>query len=149
VPAVTARDKFHDEKHVEFCWYVPYKTECDKIEQIAANFESMQRAEFAGQASQRTSMWREHLSTAWQDLPETIRDALNDCHNPWVEKVTSMEMSKYCYLDGAIVLIGEALAVVPPYLGAGCDVAAMHARLVSDYVIECLGPTGQANPRHP
>jgi 2-polyprenyl-6-methoxyphenol hydroxylase-like FAD-dependent oxidoreductase len=69
-------------------------------------------------------------ATAW--LPPQLAEVFQNIDNPFAQVITDSLTTKSVFMDGKVLLVGDAVAGMRPHAACGAIQAALHALLLKD-----------------
>ena len=83
--------------------------------------------------------WEKQRAIARDRLPPQFAEIVCKAKKPFVQAVTDVISPEHEFLDGKVVLIGDALAGFRPHTVASTSQAAFNAMIFADYVSGKIG----------
>ena len=72
-------------------------------------------------------VWEQHKAYAAQVLPPQFAEAIGKTRQPFIQAITDVITPKNSYMDGKVLLVGDALAGFRPHTAASTSQAAYDA----------------------
>ncbi|KAK1750126.1 hypothetical protein QBC47DRAFT_407354 [Echria macrotheca] len=122
------------ERLVNFVWYKNFPTGSAELERIMTDRTGVRRKVTIPPGMTSPEAWEEQRTAARETLPPQFAEVVLKTEKPFVQAVTDVLSPEHEFLDGRVVLIGDALAGFRPHTVASTSQAALDAMLLADYV---------------
>ncbi|KAK0609399.1 hypothetical protein B0T14DRAFT_596002 [Immersiella caudata] len=122
------------ERLVNFVYYTNFPADSAKLEEIMTDREGNCHRVTLPPGMVSPVAWEKQKEIAKEKLPPQFAEAVCAAKKPFVQAVTDVLSPDNEFLDGRVVLIGDALAGFRPHTVASTSQAAYDAMLYADYV---------------
>jgi 2-polyprenyl-6-methoxyphenol hydroxylase-like FAD-dependent oxidoreductase len=83
--------------------------------------------------SMNPEVWSKQKAYASQVLPPQYAEAVNKTQQPFIQAITDVRSPQNSFLDGRVLLVGDALAGFRPHTAASTGQAAFDALRMGDW----------------
>ena len=80
-------------------------------------------------------IWSAQQEHAQGSLPPQFSELVQKTKEPFVQVITDVLAPKSVFMDGKVLLVGDALAGFRPHTAASTSQAALHALLLEQYML--------------
>jgi 2-polyprenyl-6-methoxyphenol hydroxylase-like FAD-dependent oxidoreductase len=116
------------EKLVNMVWY----TNVEDPKDILTDSSGVQHKYSLGVGIIRPEIKEYARNLAKETLPPPLAELFNQIENPFIQAITDNFSTKASFMDGKVVLVGDALFGLRPHSSVGAQQAALHALLLKD-----------------
>ena len=116
-------------RKINWVWYVNVPDDSEHYRDIMTDKDgNLHRFSLPAGGHMRAHVWEEQKKHADKVLPPQYRELIHNTENPFVQAITDLEPPKTCqYLEGKVVMVGDALSGFRPHTAASTSQAAFHA----------------------
>ncbi|KAI0201359.1 hypothetical protein F4808DRAFT_450301 [Astrocystis sublimbata] len=119
---------------INFVYYTNFPEGSSELEEIMTDVNGRRRAITMPPGKTSPLAWEKQRSLARERLPPQFAEIVCGTTKPFVQAVTDVLSPEHEYMDGRVVLIGDALAGFRPHTVASTSQAAFDAMVFADYV---------------
>lgn len=119
---------------INFVYYTNFPEGSAELEEIMTDKDGRRRQITVPPGVTSPAAWEKQRRLARERLPAQFAEIVCGTQRPFVQAVTDVLSPRNEYLDGKVVLIGDALAGFRPHTVASTSQAAFDAMLYADYV---------------
>ncbi|KAI2616802.1 FAD/NAD(P)-binding domain-containing protein [Hypoxylon sp. NC1633] len=119
---------------INFVYYTNFPEGSTEFEEIMTDRNGRRRQITIPPGVMDMNAWEKQRELARERLPPQFAEIVCGTDKPFVQAVTDVLTPRNEYMDGKIVLIGDALAGFRPHTVASTSQAAFDAMLYADYV---------------
>jgi 2-polyprenyl-6-methoxyphenol hydroxylase-like FAD-dependent oxidoreductase len=109
-------------------WYQNYNE--DELKKILTDSDGISHKFSLGVGKINPTIKEEQRNKVAAILPPQFSEVFQKIQSPFIQAVTDNLTTKSVFMNGKVLLIGDAVAGVRPHTGAGTAQAAMHAFLL-------------------
>ncbi|OTB13879.1 hypothetical protein K445DRAFT_303892 [Daldinia sp. EC12] len=119
---------------INFVYYTNFPEGSPELEEIMTDKDGRRRQITVPPGAINPDAWEKQRQLARERLPPQFAEIVCGTKKPFVQAVTDVLTPQNEYLDGKVVLIGDALAGFRPHTVASTSQAAFDAMIYADYV---------------
>jgi 2-polyprenyl-6-methoxyphenol hydroxylase-like FAD-dependent oxidoreductase len=108
-------------------WYCNYEDGSAELEELMTDTNGKRHAITLPVGSMNPKVWSEQKARAMQVLPPQYAEAVNKTKQPFIQAITDVISSQNSFMDGKVLLVGDALAGFRPHTAASTGQAAFDA----------------------
>ncbi|KAG4436061.1 hypothetical protein IFR05_008451 [Cadophora sp. M221] len=128
IPGINGSTKY-EERLCNIVWYNNYTP--SKLQEILTSTSGKVHTFSLGIGKVRPEISSRQRSIASSLLPPPISEVFQKVEQPFIQAVTDNFASKAVFMNGKVLLVGDALAGLRPHTTAGTAQAAMHALMLN------------------
>ncbi|KAB5585048.1 monooxygenase [Coniochaeta sp. 2T2.1] len=122
------------ERLINFVYYTNFPEGSDALNDIMTDAEGRRHRITVPPGTVDPKAWKRQQELAVKHLPSQFAELVSKAKSPFVQAVTDVLSPENEFLDGRVVLIGDALAGFRPHTVASTSQAAFDAMIYADYV---------------
>lgn len=119
---------------VNFVYYTNFPEGSQELEEIMTDKEGHRRHITMPPGMMSSKAWEKQKQIAQARLPPQFAEIVCKTQQPFVQAVTDCISSTNEYMDGKVILVGDALAGFRPHTVASTSQACFDAMILADYV---------------
>ncbi|KAI0836900.1 FAD/NAD(P)-binding domain-containing protein [Hypoxylon sp. FL0890] len=119
---------------INFVYYTNFPEGSPELEEIMTDKDGRRRQITVPPGVMNPNAWEKQRKLARERLPPQFAEIVCGTKKPFVQAVTDVLTPQNEYLNGKVVLIGDALAGFRPHTVASTSQAAFDAMLYADYI---------------
>ncbi|KAL7619796.1 hypothetical protein AAE478_010339 [Parahypoxylon ruwenzoriense] len=119
---------------INFVYYTNFPEGSAELEEILTDKKGRRRQITMPPGMTDPSAWEKQRQLARERLPPQFAEVVCGTSKPFVQAVTDVISPRNEYMDGKVVLIGDALAGFRPHTVASTSQAAFDAMIYADYI---------------
>ena len=115
------------ERHINFVWYYNCPSHSSEFADIMTVKDGQRHRSTLPPGKLRAGVWTKQQDQCNQVLAAPVKELIGKVKIPFVTTVADFEASQASFLDGKVLLVGEALALMRPHVAqstsqsaAGC-----------------------------
>lgn len=109
VPAQTGAGGGH-ESQINYVWY--HNTPEEHLDELLTDMHGVQHPYAVASGNMRPSAIEKLHDAAKHELPEGLRNLVLETQKPFVQAITDLQTPQNSFLDGKVLLVGDATAIV-------------------------------------
>jgi 2-polyprenyl-6-methoxyphenol hydroxylase-like FAD-dependent oxidoreductase len=114
-------------------WYCNYEDGSSELEELMTDVNGKRHAITLPVGSMNPEVWSKQKAYASQVLPPQYAEAVNKTQQPFIQAITDVRSPQNSFLDGRVLLVGDALAGFRPHTAASTGQAAFDALRMGDW----------------
>jgi 2-polyprenyl-6-methoxyphenol hydroxylase-like FAD-dependent oxidoreductase len=114
-------------------WYCNYEDDSSELEELMTDVNGKRHAITLPVGSMNPEVWSKQKAYASQVLPPQYAEAVNKTQQPFIQAITDVRSPQNSFLDGRVLLVGDALAGFRPHTAASTGQAAFDALRMGDW----------------
>jgi 2-polyprenyl-6-methoxyphenol hydroxylase-like FAD-dependent oxidoreductase len=114
-------------------WYCNYEDGSSELEELMTDVNGKRHAITLPVGSMNPEVWSKQKAYASQVLPPQYAEAVNKTQQPFIQAITDVRSPQNSFLDGNVLLVGDALAGFRPHTAASTGQAAFDALRMGDW----------------
>jgi 2-polyprenyl-6-methoxyphenol hydroxylase-like FAD-dependent oxidoreductase len=114
-------------------WYCNYEDGSSELEELMTDVNGKRHAITLPVGSMNPEVWSKQKAYASQVLPPQYVEAVNKTQQPFIQAITDVRSPQNSFLDGKVLLVGDALAGFRPHTAASTGQAAFDALRMGDW----------------
>ena len=120
------------ERLLNFVWYVNYEKDSPEYDEIMTDVDGKQHRWTlpAGKINPKT--WEAVKERAKTSLPPQMAEMVVGCEQPFIQCIADVPPEENLFMDGKVMLIGDAFSAFRPHTAASTNQAALDARLLGE-----------------
>jgi 2-polyprenyl-6-methoxyphenol hydroxylase-like FAD-dependent oxidoreductase len=122
------------ERFINFVYYTNFPEGSPGLEEIMTDKDGVRHHITMPPGLTDPKAWEKQRAVAKERLAPQFAEIVRETKNPFVQAVTDVINPKNEYLNGKVVLIGDALAGFRPHTVASTSQAAFDAMIFADYI---------------
>ncbi|OTA99477.1 hypothetical protein M426DRAFT_269178 [Hypoxylon sp. CI-4A] len=122
------------ERLINFVYYTNFAEGSPELEEIMTDKYGRRRQITVPPGETNPAAWEKQREIARERLPPQFAEIVRGTTKPFVQTITDVLNKQNEYLDGKVVLIGDALAGFRPHTVASTSQAAFDAMIYADYI---------------
>ncbi|KAI4597119.1 hypothetical protein KJ359_004630 [Pestalotiopsis sp. 9143b] len=119
---------------INFVYYTNFPEGSPELEEIMTDKHGKRRLITMPPGMIDSRAWEKQRQIAGKRLPPQFAEIVRETRKPFVQAVTDVVSPRNEYMDGKLVLIGDALAGFRPHTVASTSQAAFDAMIFADYI---------------
>jgi len=127
------------ERLVNFVWYSLFPVDGKEFEELMTDEEGVRHRITLPPGKMRKSVWEKQIRVAQETLPPQFAEIISKTKKPFAQAITDVISPTNGFMDGKVLLIGDALAGFRPHTVASTSQAAHDAMVLADYVSGKIG----------
>lgn len=127
------------ERLVNWVWYCNYAEGSAEHEDLMTDTEGKRHAVTLPVGGMKESVWTGQKKYAREVLPPQFAEVVNKTSHPFVQAITDNIAPENEFLDGKVLLVGDALAGFRPHTAASTGQGAFDALTMADLVQGKIG----------
>lgn len=121
-----------DNQYLNWGWYNTFSEE--ELDDIMTDNTGTRRNFTLPVGAMRKDQAEKFWAKAKRELPRTMAEPVQKTTQPFIQAITDSASPESVFLDGRVVLIGDALAGQRPHTASSCAQCTFHALLLASYV---------------
>ena len=117
---------------VNWVWYCNFKEDSDEYENLMTDKQGKRHALTLPVGGMQESVWKRQKENADNSLPPQFAELVNKTEHPFVQCITDVISPENQFMDGKVLLAGDALAGFRPHTAASTGQAAFDALTLAD-----------------
>ncbi len=122
------------ERLINFVYYTNFPEGSAELEEILTDKDGQRRRITLPPGTTDPAAWEKQRKIARERLPPQFAEIVCAAKRPFVQAVTDVISPEHEFMDGKVVLIGDALAGFRPHTVASTSQAAFDAMVYADYI---------------
>ncbi|KAH8174093.1 FAD binding domain-containing protein [Sarocladium implicatum] len=119
------------QKLVNWCWYTNVAEGSEEMNEIFTDRHGRLHANTVGQGDVSPAVWKRVRATGTKKMSPPLVELLNKTEEAFVTKVNDLRCPKARYLDGRVLLVGDALTTPRSNIAQSIEQAGNHALWLS------------------
>ncbi|KAJ7510152.1 monooxygenase [Mycena galericulata] len=119
---------------VNFVWYMNFPLESEEFANLMTDVDGKRHRVTLPPGKMRAEVWEKQVAWARDHLPPQFYDVVSRTKKPFAQAVSDVLSPRGDFMDGKVLLIGDALAGFRPHTVMSTSQAAFDAMLVDDYL---------------
>lgn len=115
-------------------WYCNYKDRSQELEELMTDIHGNRHAVTLPVGTMQPQVWEKQRAYASKVLPPQFAEAIQKTQQPFIQTITDVISPKNCYMDGKVLLVGDALAGFRPHTAASTSQAAFDAMMLGEWM---------------
>ena len=116
-------------------WYCKYPDGSPELDELMTDDEGNRHRFSISPGKMSVRVWAKQQALAAQTLPPEIAELVSKTTQPFMQLVTDVIASRASFLDGKVLLVGDALAGFRPHVFASTNQAARGALSLKDVMV--------------
>ena len=116
------------ERLLNWVWYCNYTDGTADLDEVMTDADGTRRHISVPSGKVRDKVWEAQLSRAESTLPPQFVEVIKGTNAPFIQAITDVISEEIRFLDGKVVLVGDAVAGFRPHTASSTNQAALHAR---------------------
>ncbi|KAI9716031.1 MAG: hypothetical protein M1828_000498 [Chrysothrix sp. TS-e1954] len=130
------------ERLLNWVWYCNYEAESEELNDILTDDDGRRHRWTMPADALSRSVWNKQRAHADAVLPPQFAELVRGTEKPFVQLITDVAASRVSYIEGKLLLLGDALAGFRPHTAASTNQAAHDALLLEQLLIGNLDSEG-------
>ena len=122
------------ERLFNWVWYCNYKDGSAELEELMTDVHGKRHAITLPVGSMQPQVWENQKAHAADVLPLQFAEAVQKTQQPFIQAITDVISPQNCFMDGKVLLVGDALAGFRPHTAASTGQAAYDALRLGDWM---------------
>ena len=110
---------------MNFAWYS--RMTSDELDEALTSIDGHRHKWSVPQGKLNPVAWQRQLRQRGGALNKTSSDVIGTIERPFLQVIGDHMASKALYLNGRVLIVGDALATIRPHTGLGVSTGAFHA----------------------
>ncbi|KAF2083351.1 FAD/NAD(P)-binding domain-containing protein [Saccharata proteae CBS 121410] len=119
---------------MNWVWYCNYPESSPEYQELMTDQDGNKHRYTLPPGKMRTAVWEKQKERAVQKLPPQLAELVQKTGVPFVQCITDVLSSRASFLDGKLLLVGDALAGFRPHTAASTSQAAFDAFATAELV---------------
>ena len=119
---------------MNFVWYYNFAPDSPELEDLMTDADGERHRITLPPGKMRTTVWEKMKQVASDRLPPQFAELIYKTKQPFVQAITDVISPRNSFLNGKVLLIGDALAGFRPHTVASTSQAAFNAMVLADMV---------------
>ncbi|KAL2847825.1 FAD/NAD(P)-binding domain-containing protein [Aspergillus pseudoustus] len=122
-------------RNINFVWY--FKTPASSLPKLMTDKDGHGHRTTVPEGLVNPAIWSSQVRLGTTLLPRAHAEILSKIRSPFIHAITDSVLpacTQASFLDGRVLLVGDALACLRPHIGYSTSVAALEAGLVEELV---------------
>ena len=115
-------------------WYCNYEDGSKELEELMTDVHGKRHGITLPVGTMKPEVWEQQKKYAGEILPPQFAEAVQKTEQPFIQAITDVEPSKNCYMDGKVLMVGDALAGFRPHTAASTTQAAFDALRIGEWM---------------
>ena len=117
---------------INWVWYCNYLADSDEYTELMTDSEGQQHHFTLPVGKIRNETLQQQRKYARDILPPQFAEIICETEQPFVQAITDVLSPRNVFLDGKVMLLGDAVAGFRPHTAASTSQAAFHAQVLDD-----------------
>lgn len=118
------------ERLFNYVWYCNYPADSPEFQDLMTDSSGEHHRFTLPAGKMKRSIWEAQQAYAKSILPPQFSELVEKTKEPFIQAVTDVLSPKHIFMDGKVILVGDALAGFRPHTAASTSQAAMHALML-------------------
>ena len=118
------------ERHINFVWYHNCPSHTSEFADIMTDIDGQRHRSTLPPGKVRAAAWTKQQEQCDQVLAAPVKDLIGKVKTPFVTAVADFQASQSSFLDGKVLLVGEALALFRPHVAQSTNQSAAGCMLL-------------------
>ncbi|KAK3703339.1 hypothetical protein LTR37_014551 [Vermiconidia calcicola] len=123
-----------DERLFNWVWYCNYPEGSPELEELMTDVHRKRHAITLPVGAVQPKVWEKQQSHAGDILPPQFAEAVQKTQQPFIQAITDNISSRNSFMDGKVLLVGDALAGFRPHTAASTGQAAYDASTLGEWM---------------
>jgi len=119
---------------MNWVWYCNYPEDSGAFEELMTDVDGNRHRRTLPVDKMRPEIWEQQKRYASEVLPPQFAEIVCGTERPFVQAITDVLARKNVYLDGKLILMGDAVAGLRPHTAASTSQAAKDAMAIVDMI---------------
>lgn len=119
---------------MNYVWYCNYKPELSAFKDLMTDIHGVFHHFTLPVGLMKPSIWTQQKKHAEEILPPQFAELVQKTEHPFIQVVTDVSSKKHVFLDGKVILVGDAVCTLRPHTAAGTSQAARHALMLEGVI---------------
>ena len=115
-------------------WYCNYEEGSSELEELMTDTNGKRHPITLPVGSMQPQVWEKQKKHAADTLPPQFAEAIQKTQQPFIQAVTDVISPQNSYMDGKVLLVGDALAGFRPHTAASTSQAAYDAATLGKWM---------------
>ncbi|KAI9669826.1 MAG: hypothetical protein M1817_004567 [Caeruleum heppii] len=115
---------------LNWVWYCYYDEGSPEFEELMTDTDGQRHRITLPSGKMREAVWSKQKAHAAEVLPAPFADLVSKTTRPFVQTITDVIAPKAAYMEGKVLLVGDALAGFRPHIASSTNQAALNAMLL-------------------
>ena len=122
------------ERLINFVWYYNFPEDSPEFEELMTDTEGVRHRITLPPGKMKSAVWDKQIEVARTRMPPQFAEIIAKTKYPFVQAITDVISPENSFMDGRVLLIGDALAGFRPHTVASTSQAAYDAMVLADLV---------------
>jgi 2-polyprenyl-6-methoxyphenol hydroxylase-like FAD-dependent oxidoreductase len=118
------------EQLANLVWY--HNTDKEELKKVLTDTDGVSHTFSLGIGKIKPELKNEQRKVAATILPPPVAEVFQKIESPFIQAITDSLATKSVFMNGKVLLIGDAVAGLRPHTTAGCSQSAMNALLLKE-----------------
>lgn len=115
-------------------WYCNYKEGSPELDELMTDIHGKRHPITLPVGRMQPEVWEKQKAYASKVLPPQFAEAIQKTQQPFIQAITDVISPNNRYLDGRVLLVGDALAGFRPHTAASTSQAAFDAMMLGEWM---------------
>jgi 2-polyprenyl-6-methoxyphenol hydroxylase-like FAD-dependent oxidoreductase len=122
------------ERLINFVWYYNFPEDSPEFEELLTDVEGVRHRITLPPGKMQPSVWDKQIEVARTRMPPQFAEIIAKTKHPFVQAITDVISPENSFMNGNVLLIGDALAGFRPHPAASTSQAAYDTMALADLV---------------
>ena len=115
-------------------WYCNYNAGSSELEELMTDKHGKRHPITLPVGTMQPQVWEQQKAYASEVLPPQFAEAIQKTQQPFIQAITDVISPNNCFMDGKVLLVGDALAGFRPHTAASTSQAAFDAMMLGEWM---------------
>lgn len=122
------------ERLFNWVWYCNYKDGSPELGELMADIHGKRHSITLPVGTMKPEVWTKQKNYAAEVLPPQFAEAVQKTQQPFIQAITDVVPSRNCFMDGKVLIVGDALSGFRPHTAASTSQAAYDALVMGEWM---------------
>jgi 2-polyprenyl-6-methoxyphenol hydroxylase-like FAD-dependent oxidoreductase len=122
------------ERLFNWVWYCNYKDGSPELEELMTDIHGKRHSITLPVGTMQPQVWEKQKEYAVEVLPPQFAEAVQKTQQPFIQAITDVVPSQNCFMNGKVLIVGDALAGFRPHTAASTSQAAYDALMMGEWM---------------
>ena len=122
------------ERLFNWVWYCNYKDGSPELEELMTDIHGKRHSITLPVGTMQPQVWDKQKAHAAEILPPQFTETVRKTQQPFIQAITDLVSDKNCFMDGKVLVVGDALAGFRPHTAASTSQAAYDALTLGEWM---------------
>ena len=123
-----------EERLFNWVWYCNYEDGSPELEELMTDIHGKRHSITLPVGTMKPQVWEKQKEYAAEVLPPQFAEAVQKTQQPFIQAITDVEPSQNCFMEGKVLIVGDALSGFRPHTAASTSQAAYDALTMGEWM---------------